>query len=53
LNGEPVELYNIETDILEQQNLLEEKSDIVESLRKELELWLKEPRRQFGEMANI
>ncbi len=49
LYGKPVELYDIEADILEQKNLLYEKAEIIESLRKELNIWLAQPRQQFGQ----
>ncbi len=47
LNGEPVELYDVEADISEQKDLLNEKPEIVESLRKDLNIWLSQPRQQF------
>jgi arylsulfatase A len=50
LNGKPVELYDIESDTLEQHDLLKKKPEIVESLQKVLDLWLKEPRQQFGQI---
>jgi len=48
LNGKPVELISIEADLREQKNLLEERRDVAEPLREELEAWLAEPRRRFG-----
>ena len=49
LHGEPVALYDIKADILERINLINEKPEKVELLRNELERWLKEPHRQFGQ----
>ena len=44
LRGEPVELFQIDTDPNEQQNVLEEHPQIVESLKAQLAQWLKAPR---------
>lgn len=51
-NGEPVELFDIETDLYEKQNLLKENPEIAEELRKELQTFLDAPRRQFGNIPN-
>ncbi len=48
-NGEPVELYDIEADLLERHNVLTEYPEIVERLENELAEWLKEPRRRYGQ----
>jgi len=45
--AKPVELFDIEADIYEKQNLLEREPELVESLRKELVAWLAEPRQRF------
>ena len=47
-NGEPVELFDVESDLYEKHNLLEKKPEIVEGLKKELQAFLDAPRRQFG-----
>ena len=43
-NGEPVELFDIESDPRELNNLLSQKPDVAERLSKELQAWLSEPR---------
>lgn len=43
-DGEPKELFNIETDPLERYNLLRQHPKIVKQLNTELKAWLKEPR---------
>ena len=48
-HGKPVELFDVEKDIYEEHNLLNAKPDIIKSLQAELEAWLAEPRRQFGQ----
>jgi N-acetylgalactosamine-6-sulfatase len=50
LKGEPVELFDVETDFLEQKNLLEEKPEVVQALRRALMAWLAEPRQRFGQV---
>ena len=44
LNGEPVELFDIEADPNERDNVLEEQSELVASMAAELNDWLNEPR---------
>tara|TARA_R110002096_G_scaffold147220_3_gene306913 strand:+ start:2527 stop:3876 length:1350 start_codon:yes stop_codon:yes gene_type:complete len=51
-DGEPVELFNIESDLYEKHNLLKENPEIAEELKKELQAWLAAPRRQFGNIPN-
>lgn len=46
--GEPVELFDIESDLYEQHNLLNAKPKIAGTLQKELQEWLAAPRRQYG-----
>lgn len=46
-NGEPVELIDMEADLVEQRNLLEERPDVAQSLHRELTTWLDEPRQPF------
>ena len=48
LNGEPVELFDVEADLREEKNLLAEQPDVVRSLRRELAVWLAAPRQPFG-----
>jgi len=43
-NGKPVELFDIESDPIEADNLLLKKPDVVNQLSKELRAWLSEPR---------
>ena len=45
--GKPVELFDIESDVREEKNLVAEKPELVESLRQELAVWLAEPRTPF------
>lgn len=47
-DGDPVELFDIESDLHEKQNLLQENPKIAGKLKKQLQAWLAEPRRQFG-----
>lgn len=47
-DGDPVELFDIESDLYEKQNLLKENPKIAGELRKQHQAWLAEPRRQFG-----
>ncbi len=47
-NGVPVALYDLQSDFAEEVNLLNEKPDLVKTLSKELEDWLKEDRTPFG-----
>ena len=49
-DGVPVELFNIETDLEEKQNLLDQEPEVVESLSVELARWLSQPRQPFGKM---
>jgi arylsulfatase A-like enzyme len=42
--GVPVELFDIESDPREQNNMLSQKPDRAEQLKKELQAWLSEPR---------
>jgi len=48
LNGKPVELFDMEADVREKDNLLNQKPELVEALEKELKAWLAEPRQSFG-----
>lgn len=50
--GEPVELFNIEADIYEKNNLMDENPDVIAELKKDLKGWLAEPREQFGNISN-
>ncbi|MCL4105627.1 UNVERIFIED_CONTAM: hypothetical protein GTU68_023694 [Idotea baltica] len=50
--GEPVELFDLEADLYEKNNVLEEKPEIVTELKNELQAWLAEPRQQFGNIPN-
>lgn len=43
-NGKPVELFDIESDSREANNLLLEKPDVADQLSEELQAWLSEPR---------
>jgi arylsulfatase A len=47
-DDEPVELFNIESDLCEQYDLVKEKPEIASDLKQELQAWLAEPRRQYG-----
>ena len=49
--GEPVELYDIDADLYEQQDLLGQHPEIAQELQKELKAWLAEPRLKFGNIA--
>lgn len=49
-DGVPVELFDIETDLEEKQNLLDQEPEVVESLSVELARWLSQPRQPFGKM---
>ena len=42
--GKPVELFDIESDPIEANNLLSKKPDVVKRLTRELHVWLSEPR---------
>lgn len=44
LNGDPVELFDVESDPNEKQNVLEDHPEIVASLKAELAEWLNAPR---------
>ena len=44
LEGEPLELYNLEEDPYERWNLLKQYPEKVEELKSDLDAWLKEPR---------
>ena len=46
LNGEPVELFDVESDPNEQENLLESNLDLAQSMAAEVKTWLAEPRTQ-------
>jgi arylsulfatase A len=48
LNGKPVELFDIEEDIEEKNNLIHEHPDVVKSMNVELQDWLTQPRQPFG-----
>lgn len=48
LNGKPVELFDVQSDIEEKYNLLSKQKNLVKSLQKELETWLAEDRQYFG-----
>ena len=50
LEGEPVELVDVEADPGEQKNLLNSEPQIVQSLHRELTAWLAEPRQPFGKI---
>jgi N-acetylgalactosamine-6-sulfatase len=50
LDGEPVELIDMEADLREQKNLLEDRPDIVRALSGELRAWLAEPQQPFGKV---
>ena len=51
-DGEPVELFDIEADLYEKNNLLDKNPDVVAELKKDLKEWLAEPREQFGNISN-
>ncbi len=51
-DGEPVELFDLESDLYEQRNLLKERPEIVQELTQELQAWLAESRRQFGDVPD-
>jgi len=51
-DGEPVELFDIEADIYEKNNLMDENPDVIAELKKDLKGWLAEPREQFGNISN-
>ena len=51
LDGVPVELFDIETDIEEKENLLDQEPEVIESLRVELAQWLAQPRQPFGRIV--
>ena len=46
LNGEPVELFDVESDPNEQENLLKSNLDLAQSMAAEVKTWLAEPRTQ-------
>ena len=46
LNGEPVELFDVEADPNELDNLLESNPDLAQSMAAEVTRWLAEPRTQ-------
>jgi arylsulfatase len=48
LNGEPVELFDMETDIGEQHNLVDQEPERVKALARQLAAWLAEPRQGYG-----
>lgn len=48
LNGKPVELFDIEEDIEEKNNLIHEHPDVVKSMNVELQDWLTQPRQPYG-----
>lgn len=48
LNGKPVELFDIEEDIEEKNNLIHEHPDVVKSMKIELQDWLTQPRQPYG-----
>lgn len=50
-DGEPVELFDIESDLYEKNNLLAENPKIASKLKKELKSWLAEPRRPLATTA--
>lgn len=51
-DGEPVELFDMDSDFYERRNLLKEKPEVAQELKKELQAWLAEPRRQFGNVPD-
>ncbi|MDF1739076.1 MAG: sulfatase-like hydrolase/transferase [Verrucomicrobiales bacterium] len=52
MNGEPVELFDLEADIYETKDVLEANPEIVKDLKEELQGWLAEPRIQFGNIPD-
>lgn len=51
-DGIPVELFNIETDLYEQRDLLKERPEIADELKHVLQAWLAEPRLQYGDIGD-
>ena len=49
--GEPVALYDIESDLFEKHNLVDSHPALVQKLQQELQKWLAEPRQQFGRIS--
>ena len=50
-DGKPVELFDIDADPSEKNNLLEKHPKVAQDLQKELQAWLAEPRKQFGSIS--
>ena len=50
--GEPVELFDIDSDLTEKHNVFTENPKIAQELQKELKAWLAGPRQQFGNIKN-
>ena len=51
-DGEPVELFDVESDIYEKNNVLAENPQIAGRLQKALKAWLAEPRTPFGDLGD-
>jgi len=48
LNGKPVELFDVEADISEQNNLIKQEPERTKALAQQLAAWLAEPRQGYG-----